>query len=288
MTASQSPSPAGRLGGFGSVLAFLSIIPMHGRQTPTPEGAADATASATTAGGLYSAARNMHLFPLAGILLGLGTGLLAWGLFEAVGQPLLAGLLAAAAILVVTGLHHTDGLADLADGLMTRGSRRRRLDAMKDKSTGTAGTVAVVLCIAGLVITLSMSGGGLNVMIGIILAEMLAKFSMVVMAAVGRPATHNTGAVFTSAMKDGGRIIAASAIVIITFAALAAAAAGTAGAEPAGLSWEPALAMVAVAVLIPLILTGIASRSFGGVTGDVFGAANDLVRVASLAVFFSA
>lgn len=269
MTASATSTA----GGLASVFAFLSIIPAR------PGGRADGAASAHA--GLYGAARSMHLFPVAGCVIGLLAGLLAWVLLAVAGlEPLLAGLVTAAALLVITGLHHTDGLADFADGLMARGTHSRRRDAMKDKSTGTAGTAAIVLCVAGLIITISMLGGGMgddggmHIVIGIILAEVAAKFSMVVMAYAGRPAPGGgSGAIFAEAMKDGRKVAASAAMTVPILVILG------------GL--VPGLAMLAVCVLAPVAMAGLAGRSFGGVTGDVFGAANDIVRIASLAVFVS-
>lgn len=269
MTASATSTA----GGLASVFAFLSIIPVR------PGGRAAGAAS--THAGLYGAARSMHLFPVAGCVIGLLAGLLAWVLLAAAGlEPLLAGLVTAAVLLVITGLHHTDGLADFADGLMTRGTQSRRRDAMKDKSTGTAGTAAIVLCVAGLIITVSMLGdgggddGGVRIVAGIVLAEVAAKFSMVVMAYVGRPAPGGgSGAVFAEAMKDGRKVAASAAITVPILVILG------------GL--VPGLAVLAVCVLAPAAMAGLAGRSFGGVTGDVFGAANDIVRIASLAVFVS-
>ena len=269
MTASATSTA----GGLASVFAFLSIIPVR------PGERADGAASAHA--GLYGAARSMHLFPVAGCVIGLLAGLLAWVLLAVAGlEPLLAGLVTAAALLVITGLHHTDGLADFADGLMARGTRSRRRDAMKDKSTGTAGTAAIVLCVAGLIITISMLGGGggddggLRIVIGIILAEVAAKFSMVVMAYAGRPVPGGgSGAIFAEAMKDGRKVAASAAMTVPILVVLG------------GL--VPGLAVLAVCVLAPAAMAGLAGRSFGGVTGDVFGAANDIVRIASLAVFVS-
>ena len=268
MTASATSTA----GGLASVFAFLSIIPVR----PGVRAAGADSAHA----GLYGAARSMHLFPVAGCVIGLLAGLLAWVLLAVAGlEPLLAGLVTAAALLVITGLHHTDGLADFADGLMARGTRSRRRDAMKDRSTGTAGTAAIVLCVAGLIITISMLGGGgddggMRIVIGLVLAEVAAKFSMVVMAYVGRPAPGGgSGAIFVEAMKDGRKVAASAAMTVPILVILG------------GL--VPGLAVLAVCVLAPAAMAGLAGRSFGGVTGDVFGAANDIVRIASLAVFVS-
>ena len=255
MTASRA---GGSLDGLVSVFAFLTIIPMPDRPPV----------------GLHGAARSMHLFPVVGMVVGLGVGLLAWGLFEVV-DPMLTGLLVAAAVLVLTGLHHTDGLADFADGLMARGTCSRRLEAMRDRSTGAAGVTAIILCTSGLIIAVSLlEGSGPRILVGMLLAEMLAKFSMVVMAGAGRPVAGSTsGAPFVEAMTDR-RKAAVSAMIVVPAAVVLG-------------GWVAGLAMIAVSLAASVVMVRIAARSFGGVTGDVFGAANDIVRTASLVVFVS-
>ncbi len=257
-----------KLGGLASVFAFLSIIPMPGNSCVS----------------LHSAARSMHLFPVVGATIGLVVGLFAWGVFEIV-EPLLAGLLVSAVLLVITGLHHTDGLADMADGLMARGDHKRKLDAMKDRTTGTGGIVAVVLSIAGLVITLSLfTSSSIHVLFGIILAETLAKFSMVVISVVGKPVGNGTGFLFANAIQtDRRKMMASIAITIaITIAVITMIMFVFDGV------WFYGIILVTATVLIiPISLAYVAKRCFGGITGDVIGATNDIVRIFVLAVFVS-
>ena len=54
-------------------------------------------------------------------------------------DALLVSLLVVTSIAIITGIHHADGLADFADGLMVKGSKEKKLKAMKDVSTGSAG-----------------------------------------------------------------------------------------------------------------------------------------------------
>jgi len=122
-----------------SVFSFLTIIPV---------GNSD----------LQTVARHMYLFPIIGVAIGLVIGGAAYGLSFFL-EPLIVALLAAAALALITGIHHTDGLADFADGLMARGTRERKWQIMRDPSVGTAGIVSIVLYVAGVVIALSSIRG---------------------------------------------------------------------------------------------------------------------------------
>ena len=117
-----------------SVFSFLTIIPSNNTN-------------------LETVARYMHVFPIIGIAIGLLVGSIGFGLSFFL-EPLIVALLVVASIAIITGIHHTDGLADFADGLMTRGTKEKKRKAMKDLSTGSAGIVSVVLSIVGVIIAL--------------------------------------------------------------------------------------------------------------------------------------
>ena len=85
-----------------SVFSFLTIIPSN-----------------TT--NLETVAKYMHIFPIIGITIGLIIASIGFGLSFFL-DPLIVSLLVVASIAVITGIHHTDGLADVADGGMPRGT----------------------------------------------------------------------------------------------------------------------------------------------------------------------
>ena len=212
----------------------------------------------------------MHIFPLVGIVIGLLIGSIGFGLSLFL-DPMIVSLLVVASIAVITGIHHTDGLADFADGLMTKGSRSKKLKAMKDLSTGSAGIVTIVLYAVGAIIALSLTSG-FELFKAILLSEILAKFSMVLMASVGNSAAVGSNSPFMQIMKDKRRIAVAGAITLAPLVFLGG---------------EIGLILFASSIVITMFLVGISTRSFGGVTGDVLGATNELTRLASLLIFVS-
>ena len=235
----------------GSVFSFLTIFP---------------SSNAT----IENIAKYMYVFPIVGIAIGLLVGSFGFGL-SFVFDPLLVSLLVVASLAIVTGIHHADGLADFADGLMVKGSKDKKISAMKDLNTGSAGIVAIVLYLVGLIMTISLTSG-FDLFKAILLSEILAKFSMVLMASLGNSASLGSSSPFVSIMKDKRKLAAAFLIMIIPVLLIG---------ETTG------LIMLGVTVTFTLFLLAISTRSFGGITGDVLGATNELTRLASLVVFVS-
>ena len=266
-------------GPFRAALSFLTVLPVGGgggAGAPPPAGSADAGADgAGRARALGPAARGMPAFPIVGMIVGLAAGSAGAGALLAGADPLVAAFAAVAATAVLTGFHHMDGLADLADGLMARGTRARRIAAMRDGSVGAAGTSAVALSCIGAVAGLSLAGGAYGLFLAVVLSEAAAKFAMVLMAAAGRPAAEGSGAVFAKAARGrAGRLRLAAA----------AAAAAVPAVVLGGHAGAFALAAAAAAALV---LVAVSSRSLGGITGDVLGAGNEVARLAAVLVFVS-
>ncbi len=235
----------------GSLFSFLTIIP-------------------TSNANLETVAKYMYLFPIVGIAIGLLVGSIGFGLSFFL-DPLIVSLLVVASLTLITGIHHTDGLADFADGLMTKGTREKKLAAMKDLATGSAGIVAIVLYLVGLIIALSLSTG-FQLFLAILLSEIVAKFSMVLMASLGKSASLGSNSPFVEFMKDKKKLSAAFLIMLIPVIIIG---------EITG------IVMLVVVIVLTLFLLLLSNRSFGGITGDVLGATNEFTRLASLMVYVS-
>ena len=235
----------------GSVFSFLTIIP-------------------TSNSDLNSIAKNMFLFPIVGIVIGLVIGSLGYGLSLYL-EPLVVSLVVVASLAVITGIHHTDGLADFADGLMTKGTKEKKRKAMKDLSVGSAGIFSIVLYAIGMIIALSFSNG-IDLFKIILLSEIMAKFSMVFMAGLGNSASIGSNSPFIDSMKNKKRLLIAGIITIIPLIVIG---------EMNG------LIVFASGIVVTMFLVGLSTKSFGGITGDVMGASNELTRLSSLLVFVS-
>ena len=235
------------------IVSFLTILP--------------GTKSSNT--GLESIANNMHFFPLAGLIIGCVIGGLAYGLSLFL-HPFLIGFIVTAAVVLLTGLHHTDALADFADGLMTKGEKVTKHNAMRDPSVGPAGVMTIVLYAAGMIIAIASFHQGIKLLSSLIAAEVIAKFVMVVQAHVGISAWEGLSSPFTNAMKDKRKMLGAAllSIPIIWFTG----------------SGYFGIVSLSVALGIAALIQLVSKKSFGGISGDVMGASNEITRVCSLIV----
>ena len=236
-----------------AIISFLTILP----------------GSKSSNTNLNCIANSMHFFPLVGLIIGCAIGGLAYGLSLYL-QPFLIGFIVTAAVVLVTGLHHTDALADFADGLMTKGDKITKHNAMRDPSVGPAGVMTVVLYVAGMIIAISSFHQGIKLLSSLVAAEVIAKFVMVMQAHVGVSAWEGLSSPFTSAMKDKRKIFAATLISIplIWFSGT-----GYFG-----------IVSLSVSLAIAALIQHFSNKAFGGISGDVIGASNEITRLCSLIV----
>lgn len=235
------------------MIAFLTVFPVKEEQE-----------------NLNLAAKFMPLFPVVGFGIGVIVGIAAL-IFLNFFPSLVAGLLTLAVLLWITGLHHTDGLLDFGDGLMCKGSRERKLESMRDKMTGVGGFSAGLIVILTTALVIS-SFSARNILFSLASAEVTAKMSMVLAASMGRSASPGLNVPFIDAMHGRNRV--ALTVLPVLFALLISLlATGFFG-----------FLSVIAAIVTTVFLERISRRHFGGLTGDVFGAINEVSRLVSLLI----
>jgi adenosylcobinamide-GDP ribazoletransferase len=217
---------------------------------------------------LTDAAKAMFLFPLVGAFIGLLAGLFGWVTSQFL-PSLVVGALVLGLLLLITGLHHTDGLLDFGDGVMAHGSAERKIEVMHDQLTGAGGLSLGIM--AFLITALSIAELNKGIIIqSIVVAEVSAKLSMVIGAWAGKAAHQGMASSFLEAMhgkKGTARLVVALALSL-----------GIA----LPLLWLAGVVALLAAILTSLIMVGISHRHFKGVTGDVLGATNELARMVSV------
>jgi adenosylcobinamide-GDP ribazoletransferase len=217
---------------------------------------------------LTDTAKYMFLFPLIGAFIGLLAGLFGWVTSQVL-PSLIVGALVLGVLLLITGLHHTDGLLDFGDGVMAHGSPERKIEIMHDQLTGAGGLSLGIITF--LVTAFAIAELDTDIIIqGLVVAEVSAKLSMVVGAWAGKAVHEGMNSSFLEVMHGKTGTVRLLVAIIISFGI----------ALP--LLWLSGAVTVLAAVLTSLIMVGIAHRHFKGVTGDVLGATNDLTRMVSL------
>lgn len=182
-----------------------------------------------------------------------------------------AGVLLPAWLVVLAGVHHLDGVADCGDAAAAHGSPADRRAILSDTSVGVGGTTAVGLIVVALALAgIALSGLPATTALAIVLAaEVGAKLGMVAIAGVGT-ATHE-GMGSTLSEDTTVRELALGVVFAIPAIALAVA-------------WRSPAAVLAIVATLAATAGVLwwARRNLGGISGDVFGAGNELARVAGL------
>jgi adenosylcobinamide-GDP ribazoletransferase len=233
-----------------AALAFLTRVPVGRLSALGPE----------------DVARGAVLFPVVGAGIGALVGGIAVGLDSRL-TPLLAAVLAVAVEALVTGAIHLDALADTADGLGAP-TRERALEIMREPTIGSFGATALGL-------------------------GLLLKTAALVALLDGPDPVPAAIAAFA---------LGRAAPLALSWALPYARTGGGLGASLAGAAHAPWLAVglligigIAVGVLglrglwlvagaaVAVVLVGLVARQrFGGVTGDVLGAAVELATTLAL------
>jgi adenosylcobinamide-GDP ribazoletransferase len=238
-----------------ALLAFFTALPVAGHGMS-----------------LEDAARRAYLLPLVGLFTGLpGAALL---LLAFAMPPGVAATLALGAVLLAAGLHHTDGVMDVGDALMVRGSSSRRREVLRDArvGAGAVGALFVIYAPPLAALTALAEASPVVAAVALLAGEVAARSAMLLLLVFGRPAEESSSSTyFVRSLKEGRRRIVA-VIVALVLPPLVALSLGP---------WALVLAVAAPTMTVTFALA-LAKRAFGGISGDVSGATGELARAVLL------
>jgi adenosylcobinamide-GDP ribazoletransferase len=266
-------SPVKAIKTFRDLLSFLTIlIPVGGREDF-----------------IFTTAEHLYLFPLIGGFIGLLGAVYFVGssyiihfllglvnLVIAVPTDFLLKLAVAAMtvafLLVLTGLQHFDGLIDLGNAVGLRNLHDRKMAAHAWTVTYSGALIAIIVefvAFAGLFLINPLFAFG-----AIIAAEVSAKLAMVTIVWIGKPTHKGLGSFFLQKAKKKLNLIAYALSVLIVYPFF-------------GLTGNPFLGFVGVGVVlvsipVAVVMEKVAESVFGGVSGDMIGATNEVARAVTL------
>ena len=252
-------------------VSFLTILPVARGLAPDPRAISNSRA----------------FFPLTGLLLGVLLVLVELGAARIFPVYLTAAVLLAVLVAATRGLH-LDGLMDVCDALFGAATKERRLEIMKDPHVGAFGVVGgvtvLVLKYSALLalldpvfrggsppesmVFLGMVGQQPGKLLALLLFPLLSRWAMVVLlGAFPYARAEGLGAPF----HQGGARIATLAAAL-TALAVSVVLGGFGG-----------LGLLLGVTALALALGWVMNRALGGLTGDCYGATNELSEVAVLA-----
>lgn len=226
-----------------------------------------------------SAAWGMALAPLAALPLGVAAAATCWVAQLTALPPLVGAALALVVLALGSRAMHLDGLADTVDGVGAGWSRERALEVMRRGDVGPMGVTALVLVLlaqaAAAAAVLGRPWGWLVVGVAVVASRAACALTCTTGIRAARP--DGLGAVVAETVPR-----AVVGLVLLAAAGLLALTVGAQGTQPlVGI-----VAVLAMSVVV-LALVRTATRVFGGVSGDVMGAAIELSLATLLVVLSS-
>ncbi len=242
---------------FLAALKFLTIIPLPWRREASPE----------------ELEGSIGYFPVIGIIIGLILAGLNWLLSLFLPSAVVNALLIVS-LVVISGALHLDGFVDTCDGIAGHKTVEERWRVMHDSRAGAFGIVGVFLLLLVKYVSLSSVPENL-LMVTLVLMPVVSRWAMVYTVFAypyARPA--GLGKLF----KQGASWQRFTTATVITLAV----AIGLARLANITYFYLAGLAIMLAIWVIVVAMATYLKRKFAGLTGDTYGAINEVAEVGVL------
>ena len=247
------------LTGLAVAFGFLTVLPVPERAWQSPG----------------SFGRAFAWFPLVGLVLGSLLAAVALAMLVVLPVSVVAALVLALSVLLTGGLH-LDGLMDACDGLFCVRSPEERLAIMRDSHVGAFGVLGAgcLLLVKFAALSALVAGRRDLLIAALLLAPVLSRWAMVI-ATVCFP-YGRTGESLGSTFRRTAGPVQLAAATLIAFLSLPAVCIA------AHLSLWAGFTLFAGVAALTYGLARFALTRLPGLTGDVYGAINEVVEAALL------
>ena len=234
---------------FLSALRFLTTIPLPWRREASQE----------ELGG------SIAYFPVVGIIIGLILAGLNWilGLFL---PPSVVNALLIVSLVIISGALHLDGLVDTCDGIAGHKSVEERWQVMHDSRAGGFGVVGVCCLLLVKYISLNSVPESL-MMVTLVLMPVVSRWAMVY-AIFAYPYARPSGLGIAFKQAATWQRLAIATLIALMVAGFLTRLAG--------------LAIMGGVWVIVIAMATYFKHKFSGLTGDTYGAINEVAEVGVL------
>jgi adenosylcobinamide-GDP ribazoletransferase len=228
--------------------------------------------------------RSVSFYPLVGGVI----GLLLYGLVIVSGfmlPPFPASVLLLVGWIVLTGALHLDGLMDTADGILSHRSREQMLDIMKDSRVGAMG---VIVCVLYLLMKVSLidvivTEYSSTLLLPLIVIPIWSRWFMTLAITAWPYARPNSGlgSYFKGTPKRYVGFGFVTAILLSVLVLIVSYLNGLAD------LWQVMLYVIGGMLIIGFAAGAYLGRKLGGLTGDTYGAINEMLELTGLLIIVS-
>lgn len=232
------------MNGFLTAIRFLTVFRLGKRETPD------------------DVSKALPFFPIVGALIGVTAALINYLLRFFVPVPIVSVLIIAF-LSCSNGFLHLDGFIDTCDGMAGHKTREQRLEIMRDSHPGAFGVIGVSLLLLLNHVSIN-SLSGIVLTRTLIIAPMISRWAMVyTIFAYPYARPEGLGASFKKGITPLKFALATLIAIALSFVA-----GGLFGITIQACVW-----------IITLIYAAYFKSKLGGLTGDTYGAINEIAEV---------